>query len=655
MKTDLSKKRVFMLCGDAQSGKTSLSEAILFKTQTIKNLGSVAAGTTISDYEEDEKERKSSINLSVLRAEYIGTSLQFIDTPGYLDFVGEVITASHAVDFAVIVIDAVHGIGLSAEKAWEITQAQNIPCLFVVNKLDASGADYAKVFEDIRSNFTKKAVAFGDWVNGDTVNILRDQKHKFYGKILEAVAEANDKLLEEYLSTGSIEHNELIDAIKKSIDNDLLFPVVGVSSLQPKTVGVLLDTIADIMPSCAEALPRGAVDGPFVAQVFKTIIDPFLGRLTLFRIYCGKISANAVINNVTHKCKEKLSHVVFLQGKEQISVDGACAGDIAAVVKLKETQTLDVLTDASNEIVLSELNLPAASYSASITPKTKVDEDKISDALHKLTGEDLTFHATRDNQTNEMIVSGLGELHLQVLMGRMRTRYHVDTELGTPKVAYRETITRKIKAQGKHKKQSGGHGQYGDCWIEIEPLPEGAGFEFVNNITGGAIPKNFIPSIEKGVKKAMEQGVIAGYQVTDIRVHVCDGSYHDVDSSDMAFQIAGSLAMKKALQDAVCVLLEPVMNVQVSAPPELMGAITGDINSRRGKIMGMDVKGKSEVVNAQIPMVEMFRYASDLRSATGGRGTFIMSFSHYAPLSSRLAQEIVAKATRADSTAVNHH
>lgn len=658
MGSDLSKKKTFLLCGHAHSGKTSLADAILFKIKAVTRLGKVDDGTSISDYEEDEKERKSSINLSVLNGEHKGFSLQFVDAPGYLDFVGELISSSRAVDFAVIVVDAQSGVAVGTEKAWDILRKEDIPCLFFINKLDKENTDFQKTADDIRNSLTKKAIPFSVFEGGKVSNVLKDKNSPFYSQIAEIVAESDDALLEKYLESGTVDDKELGPALKKAIINSQIFPVIG--GIAPEQIGLdeLLDCVLDIMPSVADAKPRKAkkqdqqvdiepkVDAPLAAQVFKTIIDPYVGQLTIFRVFAGKISSNADIYNATKKSKEKIGQVYTLQGKQQVAKEVVSAGEIGAVAKLKNTDTSDTLCDSSNVVEFPSLEFPSPAFSASVKPKTRKDEDKISSALTRLTSEDPTFSVSVDSQTKEQIISGMGELHLHVIIDRMQRKYGAGVDLGTPKVPYKESISKAIKVQGKHKKQSGGRGQYGDVWIEVEPLERGKSFEFVNKIVGGAIPRNFIPSVEKGIKNAMNEGIIAGFPMADIKITLYDGSYHAVDSSDMAFQIAGSLALKKAMEQAGAVLLEPIMNVEISVPEEFMGQVTGDISSRRGKVLGMDSKGKNGVVKALIPLAEMFKYASDLRSVTGGRGSYSMSFANYEVVPSRVAQGVIEEAKK---------
>lgn len=656
MRENLAKKRIFLLSGHAQSGKTSLAEVIAFKCGSTTRLGKIDDGTTISDYEEDERERKSSINLSVLHGEYRENFLQFIDIPGYLDFIGELISASRAVDFAVIVIDGTCGVEVGTEKAWDILRKENIPCLFFINKLDKENTNFDKALQDIKDNLTKNAVPVTVFKDGKINDVLKDKNSPYYSQLAESVAESDDVLLEKYLETAGLEDKELRPALKKAIFNAQIFPVLSGVSTEGAGIEEFLNFILEEMPSVADRQGRKAkkgeqevdieykIDAPLRAQVFKTIIDPFVGQLSIFRVFSGKLCANSQVFNVTKESKEKIGQVYLLQGKQQINQEAIYAGEIGAVAKLKDTASLDVFCDSQVSLDFGSLDFPAPAYSASVKPKTRQDEEKISTALSRLSVEDPTCQVSRDPQTKELIVSGMGELHITVIIERMKRKYGANVDLGTPKVPYRETVTKSVKVQGRYKKQSGGRGQYGDCWLDVEPLERGKKFEFVNKVVGGAIPRNFIPSVEKGVVKAMQEGVVAGFPVVDVRVSLFDGSYHPVDSSDIAFQIAGSMALKKALEQAGSVVLEPVMSVQISVPGEFMGQITGDINSRRGRVLGVDVKGKNEVVKASIPLSEMFKYASDLRSVTAGRGSYVMSFSHYDIVSGRVAQNIIDKA-----------
>lgn len=664
MNSDLTKKRTFLICGHAQSGKTSLAETLIFKSQAVTRLGSVDSGTSVSDYEEDEKDRKSSVNLSLLHADYKGNSLKLIDVPGYLDFIGELISSAQAVDFAIIVVDAIEGVGVGTEKAWEILQSKQIPCMFFINKLDKEDTDYKKTLQEIQKNLTKKAKSLALVDANQATGILKnkDKDSSLYSEIAESVAESDDALLEKYLDKGSLEEAEFKPALKKAIANFLFFPVVGGVATKELGTELLLEVITEVMPSVGESLPRKAQDksgqeiaivpkleDPFSAQVFKTIVDPFVGQLTIFRVFSGKIASNSEFFNASKAAKEKFGPLYVLQGKQQVTVDSVSAGDIAAVAKLKNTSSQDSLSDSKRPVIFPVAEFPSPAYSASVKPKTRHDEEKISSVLSRLTSEDPTCRTSRDAQTKELIISGMGELHINVIIGRMKRKYQANVDLGTPKVPYLETVTKAVDVSHRYKKQTGGRGQYGEVFIKVEPLERGKNFEFVNKVVGGAIPRNFIPSVEKGIRNSMVKGFLAGYTIADIRVILYDGSYHPVDSSDMAFQIAASMALKKAFEQAGSVLLEPIMNVEITVPEEFMGQITGDINSRRGRVLGMESKGKNDVVKASIPLAEMFKYASDLRSVTGGRGTYTMSFSSYEIVPARITQGIIEKAKAAET------
>ncbi|MFA6349915.1 MAG: elongation factor G [Candidatus Omnitrophota bacterium] len=637
---DAQNKRSIILLGHAQSGKTSLVESLLFCSKTIGRKGTIAEGNTASDYNFDEIERKSSINSSFLFCDYKGKRIQFIDTPGYADFFGEVLSAARAVDSAVIVIDAEAGVQVGTERAWQIAEENSLPVIFFVNKSDKPGIDANKAIFDIKDNLTSKAVV---------LDSLEDPA------LIEAVAESDDALLEKYLGGTALSQDELKTGLRQAVIKRNAFPIICGSALTDKGVAALLEVIGLYLPGPLER-PKVEVSNPsnlqekkeldlksnnFSAYVFKSISDPYVGQLSLLRVFSGTLASNSGFYNVNKRSKERIGSIHLLQGKEQRNLESASAGDIIAIAKLKGTSTGDSLAEEKNQINFAQTLFPEPAISASVRPKSRADEDKISIALHKLTDEDPTLKITRDAQTKEMLMSGLGDLHLSVMIHRLKKRFNVDVELGTPKVSYMETITKKAKVQGKFKRQSGGRGQYGDVWIELEPLNRGSGFEFVDRIFGGAVPKNYIPAVEKGVRQACIEGAVAGHPMVDVRVTLVDGSYHDVDSSDMAFQIAGAMALRKAAMEANPVLLEPIMDVDVFIPEDFLGAISGDLNSRRGRITGMDVKGKSQVVKSQVPMSEMFTYANDLRSMTGGRGSYIMRFSHYEELPHKQAANII--------------
>jgi elongation factor G len=639
---DIKNKRNLILLGHAQAGKTLLAEALLYFCKATTRKGKIEDGTTVSDYSFDEIERKNSINLSLLHCDYKGTAIQIVDTPGYLDFYGDVVSGVRAVDSAVLVVDAVSGIEVGTERSWQLAEENNLPCFIFINKSDKEGVDTNKVIADLKSTFSKSCAI---------IDSLEDPA------LVEAIAESDDKLLEKYLEGTKLSQEELSAGLHNAVDRRKVFPIVIGSAATDKGLSELLDVIVKFAPNPMErvevevadpAKPDTAKavvckeDAPFSGFVFKNISDPYVGQLTLLRIFSGTLAANTTFYNVNKSAKERIGSIYLMQGKEQRSIERASAGDIVALPKLKEAGVSDSFSGEKEHFLFRPIVFPEAAISAAVKPKSREDEEKISDALHKLAAEDPTFQVRVDTQTKELIISGLGDLHLSIMIHRLKKRFNVAVDMGTPKVSYKETITKKIKVQGKFKRQSGGRGQYGDCWIEVEPLERSKGFEFVDKIFGGAIPRNFIPSVEKGVRHACAEGAVAGYPIEDLRVTLVDGSYHDVDSSDMAFQIAGGMALRKAVMDAGPALLEPIMDVEVMIPEEYLGAISGDINSRRGRVMGMEVKGKSQVVKAQVPLSEMFTYANGLRSITGGRGMFTMKFSHYEEVPHKVAQPIIA-------------
>jgi len=636
-------KRNFILLGHAQSGKTTLSEAILYFCKATNRKGTITDGTTVSDYSFDEIERKSSINSSFLYCDYKGIRLQMIDSPGYADFWGEVISGIRAVDSAIIVIDATSGVEVGTERAWQLLEETNLACLIFINKLDKQEADLNKSLQEIKERLSKKATII------ESVN---------QPNLVETIAESDDKLLEKYLEGAQLTEEELNYGLRQAVIKRKIFPIICGSALTDKGIFEILEAIIKYLPSPSER-PKIEVENalnpqekkeilfkeeaPFSAFVFKSIADPYVGQLSILRIFSGTLLSNSSFYNANKKIKERIGQVYLLQGKEQRPIEKASCGDIVAIAKLKETTTSDSLCDEKEPVLFKPLIFPEPAISASVKPKTRQDEEKISSALTKLADEDPTFKVNRDQQTKELIISGLGDLHLSVMIGRMKKRFNVEVELGTPKVSYKETITKTVRVQGKYKRQSGGRGQYGDVWIEVEPLERGKGFEFVDKIFGGAIPKNFIPAVEKGVLQACLEGAIAGYPIVDLRVTLYDGSYHEVDSSDIAFQIAGAMALRKAALEAGPILIEPIMDVEVIVPEEYLGAISGDLNSRRGRIIGMESKGKLQVVKAQVPQAEMFTYANDLRSITGGRGSYTMRFSHYEEVPHKIASGIISQ------------
>jgi len=631
---DVKHKRSIIILGHSQSGKTSLAESMLYRCKATSRKGSVAEGNTVSDYGWDEIERRISINDSFMFCNFQDTRIQIIDSPGYIDFYGEVIAGIRAVDNAVVVIDAAEGVQVGTEKAWDLVEELAMPRIIFVNKSDAEGIDRNKIIVDIKTSLSKKAIALDDGV-----------------ELTELVAESDDALLEKYLAAGSLSTEEVSSGLRKAVANAKIFPVIFGSSTKDMGVEGLLEAIKNYFVSPEERLAPELIEGqvtlnldsPLSGFVFKSIIDPYVGQLSLVRIFSGKLAANTTFYNNTQRASERFGQLYLLQGKEQRQVEQADCGDIIAIPKLKQTHTSDSLCEQAHPVVFKPLVFPEPMMSASVKPRSRQDEEKISQATAKLTAEDPTIKVYRNQETKEEIISGLGDLHLNVAVGRLKKRFNVEVDLGTPKVSYKETVTKPVRMQGKYKRQSGGRGQYGDVWIEVRPLEPGKGFEFVDKIFGGAIPRNFIPSVEKGVRQAMSEGIVAGYPVVDLQVILQDGSYHEVDSSDMAFQIAGSMALKKATMEAHPALLEPIMEVEVYIPEEYVGQVSGDLNSRRGRPLGMEVKGKTNIVKAQVPIAEMFTYGNDLRSMTQGKGSFAMKFLHYEQVPAKIANNIISK------------
>jgi elongation factor G len=666
-----------ILVSHSGAGKTSLADSLAHLAGLNSRLGSVNSGTSLSDFHPDEKERKISIYSSVLVFNWNDKKINLLDAPGYADFVGETLASLEAADAAGVLINATAGIEVGTEFIWEYLDKKNLPRFIFINRLDKENSDFFSTYEAIRQRFGKKCVAFTYPIGKEAsfssvINLIteegmdkagnedKEKIAKFKENLIESAAEANDTLLEKYLNGEELSKEELVSSLKKAVLEGKIFPVLCGSATKEVGSKEALDVISDFLPSPADRPPKEAKKAdsdekieikcdenePFAAQVFKTISDPYVGQLTVFKIFSGKISSDSHFFNSSTQTKERFGQLLCLVGREQKPVSEAVAGDIISVAKLKNTHTGDSLCDEKQKVVFDEISLPIPVISFSVKPKSRGDEEKISQALAKLSGEDPTVKIGRDVQTKELIISGMGDLHVAVVINNLKTRFGVDVELGTPKVAYKETIKKKVQVQGKYKKQSGGRGQYGDVWLELEPLPKDVDFEFVNKIVGGAVPRQYIPSVEKGVKNAMAEGVLAGFPLVNLKVTIYDGSYHEVDSSDMAFQIAGAMALRKGALEANPVLLEPIMEIEVVVPEEFMGQISGDLNGRRGRILGMDMKGDLQVVKAHVPLAEMFKYANELRSMTGGRGFYTMKFSHYEEVPQKIAQEIVARSQK---------
>ena len=681
------KIRNIALIGHGGSGKTSLAASILFDVGATSRLTKVDKGNTVTDFEPEEIERKISISSAVCFAEWKDHKINIIDTPGYSNFLWDTKASLRAVDAAAVLVDSVAGVEVGTEKVWEMLEEFELPRLLVVNKMDRENAAFARAVESIQQFFGRQAVPVqipvGEEKNFRGVVDLVQQKayiyerdesgklkeeavpaelkadaEKRFKELVEMIAENDEKLMEKYLEKGELSADEVREGLKAQILARQLFPVVAVSAGQNIGVATFLDGILGLMPSPLDRGPIAAsvngqdealqpsADGPFAALVFKTVSDPYTGRITMMRVFSGKANPDALVTNPAREADEKLGGLFFLQGKEQTPAGQAKVGDIVATAKLKVTATGDTLAGKGSGVVIPRIKFPEPSISFAIEPKTRADEDRISQASHRLTEEDPTLRFERDPDTSQLLISGNGELHVRIVTEKMKKRYNVDVELKPPKISYKETIKGRADVQGRHKKQTGGRGQFGDIWIKMEPLPRGKDFEFEDKIFGGAIPRNFIPSVQKGMEEARKKGVLAGYQVVDFKVILYDGSYHDVDSSDIAFKIAAHKAFKLAMTAAKPTILEPVMNVEIYTPEAYMGDIMGNMNGRRGKVQGMEQKGNMRTLKAVVPMSEMLDFEPTLTSITGGRGSYMMEFSHYDEVPAHLQQKIIAEAVK---------
>ncbi|MGB9586922.1 MAG: elongation factor G [Armatimonadota bacterium] len=669
------------LVGHGGCGKTSLSEALLFSAGAIDRMGRVDDGTTTSDYDPDEVKRKISVNATLLPCEWKGVKINFVDTPGYADFVGDVKSALRVVEGALIIVCAVSGIEVGTETAWAFAEEYNVPRAIFVNKMERENADFYAVTEALRVRFGNRLVPVQlpigsqdtfkgivdlvrmkaytgsgkSVVEGEIPSDMTEAVAKYRESLVEAAAENDDELITKYLEGEELTSEEVAKGVAAGIRAGKLVPIFCGSALSNIGTASLLDEITSSFPSPADAAPQKGVNPQtkaeeerkpsdseaFSALVFKTLADPYVGKLTYFKVYSGVLKSDSHVFNSTKGIEERVGQVYFLRGKNQEATSEVHAGDIGAVAKLSETGTGDTLCDKAKAIVYPKIEFPSPVYSVAIRAKSKADEDKLGPALSKLADEDPTFEYHREMETGETIISGLGESHVEITVDRLKRKFGVSVDIDTPKIPYRETILTSAKAQGRHKKQTGGRGQFGDCWIEIEPAERGSGFEFVDQIVGGAIPRQFIPAVEKGIREAMERGILAGYPVVDIKATVYDGSFHPVDSSEMAFKMAGILAFQNAAEKASPVILEPMLNVEVTVPEEYMGDIIGDLNGKRGRILGMEPVNGRQVIRAVVPQAEMLRYAIDLRSIARGRGTFKTEFSHYEQVPAHIAQQII--------------
>jgi elongation factor G len=676
------KIRNVVLVGHSSSGKTSLAEALLFNTGAVNRLGKVDDNTSVSDFDPEEQRRKISISTSLIPCEWNGYKINVLDTPGYVDFVGEVKSALRVADCAIVLVDAVSGVEVGTELVWQYADEIKIPRLIVINKLDRENADYDRVLAQLRERFGKMVVSlqipigkeadFKGEVNvvnrkaflggneADAPADLRSRMEEERVKLMEVAAEADDKLIEKYLNGEELSDDEMKMGLKLGLKAGTLAPVLCASAAQNIGVPYLSKFIADYVPSPLEAPAIAAQNSAtkkeeqltaseaaaLAAFVFKTTADPYVGKLTYFRVYSGAMESDSRVINGRTGNEERIGQLYVLRGKEQTAIKRLSAGDIGAVAKLQETATGDTLCDKGHPLTLPQVVYPNPVYSVALTPKTKTDLDKMGNALQRLVEEDPTLRVHRENDTGETIMSGMGDSHVEIAVRRLKQKFGVELLTSVPKIPYKETITKTAQVQGRHKKQTGGRGQFGDTWIRFEPLPRGQGFEFDEEIFGGAVPSSFIPAVEKGMREILSKGVLAGFPTVDFRAVLYDGSYHAVDSSEIAFKLAAHKAFKAGIPQAGPVLLEPIMNVRVSVPDQFMGDVIGDLNTKRARVQGMDQKGSWSIVTAQAPLAEMQRYATDLRSMTQGRGYFTMEFSHYDPVPNHIAQQIIEKAKK---------
>jgi len=671
--------------GHGGCGKTSLVSALLFDTGAVNRLGRIEDGTTATDFDPDEIERRISLQTALAYGEWRKTKLNLLDAPGYANFLSEARSALRVADAAVVVVDAVAGVEVQTEKVWGYAADYGIPRIIVVNRMDRERASFVRTLESLQRAFgrgvlplaiplgeekgfvgvadllAEKASVYADDQSGkyqavDIPDNVGEAARGLRDQLVEMVAEGNEELMEEFFEKGSLPSEDLLRGLRQAVLARRIFPVLPASATRNVAVHPLLDALVDLVPSPSdrgevegtdpvqkrEVTRKPAPDAPLSLFVFKTIADPHAGRISLFRVYSGTLKADSTVHNASRDVAERVGSLSLLQGKAQTTVPEIQAGDLGAVTKLKETQTNDTLCDKAHPIVYPAVVFPDPATTFAIEPKTRGDEDKISSALHRIMEEDPVLRLSRDAQTHEMLLSGIGQLHIEVVVGKLRKRFKVEVNLKRPKIPYRETVKGSAEGHGRHKKQTGGHGQFGDCKIRMKPLPRGSDFKFVDNIFGGSIPKNFIPAVEKGIQEARLRGYVAGHPMVDFEVELYDGQYHDVDSSELSFKIAGSLAYKDAVAKCRPTLLEPIMKVEIAVPEEYAGAVMGDLSSRRGRPQGMEPRGTLQVIRAEVPLSEMLAYDADLTSMTGARGSYHMEQSHYDEVPAHLQEKIIA-------------
>jgi elongation factor G len=683
--TDVKLVRNVAILGHGNCGKTTLADALLFTAGKTNRLGKVDEGSSNLDFEPEEIKRNITIGAAFHHYTWKRHEVFLADTPGDDNFINESKFVAKVADCALFCIGAATSLKNQTTKYTDFIEERKIPTIICITRMDRERADFAGVIEEIKANLplkpaltyvpigaeanfkgivnvaTRKAYMFDDKGKVTETEVPADMVDDIEGyreNLMEQVAETDDDLIEKFLEEGELTDEDLTNGLQAGVKSGEICPVSVTAALNSQGIEILLDMINDLLPAPCDIAPHTGInprnkevvereanaDAPFSAQVFKTMADPFAGRLTIFRVFSGTLSGDTFYN-ATKDVSERFGQIFILEGKSQKPVDSVGPGMIAAVSKLKETVTGDTLCVESAPVVYEPLVPIPSVISYAVTAK-KGDEEKLFSSITKMLDEDLTLQLTRDNQTKEILISGVGQVHLEVIGEKIKRKFGVEMELHTPKIPYKETLKGRARVQGKHKKQSGGRGQFADTWIEIEPLPKGGGYEFVDKIVGGVIPRQYIPAVDKGIQEAMEKGILAGYPMVDVRVSLVDGSFHSVDSSELAFKIAGSLAFKKAAMEANPVLLEPIMNITIRVPEDCVGDVMGDLNSRRGRVMGMDSEEKNEVINAQVPMVEIQKYAADLTSFTGGRGSFTVSFSHYEEVPAQLAEKIIAAANK---------
>ncbi len=662
--------RSFALCAHGGAGKTSLAEAMLFDNGNITRMGSVQNGNTVSDFQSEEQKRNISISTSLMTFERKGKTFYVLDAPGYADFTGEMSAAIRVADTAVILVSAVGGIEVQTSKAWEYASHHNAPVAFVISKMDRENADFDKVLADIKSQFSQNAlpvflpIGSADKFSG-VIDVLKSdapEAESYKEALIEAAVEMDDALMEKYLEGETIPEADIERTLKKAIAAKRIMPVFALSSAVNIGVKEFMDFVADYFPSPVDigaieafdgdkkVMAEPKVDAPFSALCFKVMADAFVGKLSFIRVYSGSLSSEGTnIYNVNKGEEERISSFKLMTGKDGKDVKEVIAGDIVAIPKLQSAKVGHTLaTKGGFSAKFPHIEFPKPVYSVAVIAKTRADEDKLGNAIARILEEDRSLTFEKNAETRDNVLSGMGDMHIDIVLSKMKERYGVDLDTKTPQVPYRETIRKMSEAQGKHKKQSGGHGQYGDVYIRYRPLERGAGFEFIDSVVGGAVPRNFIPAVEKGLREYMVAGPLAGFPVVDFSAELYYGSYHDVDSSEMSFKLATRLSFKKGIMDANPVLLEPVMDVEVTVPERFMGDVMGDFNSRRGRIMGMEGHGKLQVVKAQCPLAEMFRYAIILRSMTSGEGSFSMEYSHYEEVPNDIAKKVIAAHKKED-------